>query len=86
MSGLFTARVSASEIAAQFGVDDAPTLPIPPYVVEGNSSVVVLEDNGRRLLKPMTWGFPRLTREARLPTSSTQPMPCAGTASRSRLS
>lgn len=65
MSRLFTTRASASEIAAHFGVKDAPTLPIPSEVVEGDSSVIVLEKDSHRLLKTATWGFPRLTREMR---------------------
>ena len=56
----------ASEIAAHFGIEDAPVVPIPSEVVEGDPSVIVLEKNGWRRLSAASWGFPRLTREMRL--------------------
>ncbi len=66
MSRLYTVQASIAEIAAQFGIDDRPDLSPPSETIEGNTGLVVLENDGRRLLKSMSWGFPRLTRDMRL--------------------
>src|SRR3546814_9575233 len=34
-------------------------------IKEGLTGLVIFEKGGRRLLRPVTWGFPRLTREMR---------------------
>lgn len=66
MSRLHAVMASIEEIARQFDAEPADTL-VPPYeVIEGNPNLVVIESNGRRLLKRAIWGFPRLTREMRL--------------------
>jgi putative SOS response-associated peptidase YedK len=56
---------SIAEIAAQFGVAEPSAIELPPETIEGGRGIVILEKDGRRLLKGMTWGFPRLTREMR---------------------
>lgn len=66
MSRLYTAMTGIQEIAAQFSVEPTPSIGVPKETVEGQPGLVVLEHQGRRLLKTMTWGFPRLTREMRL--------------------
>jgi len=66
MSRLFTAKTGSPEIAAQFGVADAPIIPMPNEMVEGDQGVIVIERNGSREFKMAQWGFPRRTRESRL--------------------
>lgn len=56
----------ASEIAAHFEAEIRAPVAVPSETIEGNPGLVVLENNGRRVLKSMSWGFPRLTREMRL--------------------
>ncbi|MDR7060477.1 MULTISPECIES: SOS response-associated peptidase family protein [unclassified Sphingopyxis] len=60
MCNLYTERKSAAEVAAHFGVD----LPVPAFnsaedVYPGYSGMVVREEQGKRVLRSMTWGFPR---------------------------
>lgn len=66
MSRLHTIMKSAAEVAALFGAEEAPQLEIPTEAIEGNPGLVVLAKGDRRLIKTMTWGFPRHTREMRL--------------------
>lgn len=66
MARLYTLKSSAADVAAYFGVADPAALQVPSETVEGTPGLVILEKDGRRLLKPMSWGFPRLTREMRL--------------------
>lgn len=66
MSRLHTVRASVAEVAAAFGAEAPADLVVPPETVEGQPGLVVYERNGRRLLRSMTWGFPRLTREMRV--------------------
>jgi putative SOS response-associated peptidase YedK len=56
---LYTERLSAAEVARHYGVE-------PPYpasnageeVYPGGKGMVVREQDGARILKSMTWGFP----------------------------
>jgi putative SOS response-associated peptidase YedK len=66
MSRLHIIQASVGEIAQHFAVAPVPEIEVPAEVVEGLPGVVVMAKDGRRLLKSMTWGFPRLTREMRL--------------------
>lgn len=66
MSRLYTVMAGASEIAAHFETEIPAPVAVPSETIEGNPGLVVLESNGRRVLKSMSWGFPRLTREMRL--------------------
>ena len=66
MSRLYALNASAANVAADFGVSDAPAVRVPSETIEGSPGLVILQKDGRRLLKPMSWGFPRLTREMRL--------------------
>jgi putative SOS response-associated peptidase YedK len=65
MSRLHTIRASVADITAQFGAAAAPDITVPEETIEGHRGLVILENNGRRLLKEITWGFPRITREMR---------------------
>ena len=66
MARLYTVMAGAGEIAAHFGAEAPAMLAVPSETIEGNPGLVVIETGGRRLLKTMTWGFPRLTSEMRL--------------------
>lgn len=66
MSRLFTAQAGSADIAAQLGVADAPIVPVPTEMVEGDQGLIVIERDGRRQLKSAQWGFPRRTRETRV--------------------
>lgn len=65
MSRLYTVMASVSEVAAHFGVDQAPGIEKPEETSEGLPGLVVYEKAGRRILKAIPWGFPRLTKEMR---------------------
>jgi putative SOS response-associated peptidase YedK len=66
MSRLHTVMASAADVAAHFEAHKPDLLHIAPETTEGNPGLVVFENGSRRLLRSMTWGFPRWTREARL--------------------
>lgn len=65
MSRLHTLRASVADVASAFGAEAPAGLVVPSETVEGLPGLVVFERDGRRLLRSMTWGFPRLTREMR---------------------
>lgn len=66
MSRLYTVMAGVAEISAQFGAEVPAATSVPAETIEGNLGLVVLENGGRRLLKLLSWGFPRLTTEMRL--------------------
>ena len=66
MSRLFRLAAPSQQVATVFGADPALPVSIPGETIEGDPGVVVIDRDGRRLLKTMTWGFPRHTRESRL--------------------
>lgn len=66
MSRLFTTQASSQDIAATFGVEGEPIIPVPSEMVEGDTGLIVIENQGRRRLKYARWGFPRHTREQHL--------------------
>jgi putative SOS response-associated peptidase YedK len=66
MSRLHSIQASIGEIAHHFGVEPVPDVEVPGEIVEGLHGLVVMVKGGRRLLKSMTWGFPRHTREGQL--------------------
>ena len=59
MARLFVAQIGSEQVAAQFGVEDAPIIAMPGEMTEGLEGPIVLEHRGRRLLKMARWGFPR---------------------------
>lgn len=65
MSRLHAITTGIAEVAAHFGVEPLEGL-APSETTEGNPGLVVLEKNRCRILKSLTWGFPRATREMRL--------------------
>ena len=66
MSRLFAVVRTANEIADHFGVEVPAEISVPPETVEGTQGPVVIEIDGRRAFKSLSWGFPRQTREMRL--------------------
>lgn len=65
MSRLHAVMASIEEMARHFEAEPSNELRPPYEVIEGNSNLIVIERHGRRLLRPGSWGFPRLTREMR---------------------
>ncbi|WP_066827620.1 SOS response-associated peptidase family protein [Sphingomonas mali] len=59
MARLFVTQVGSQQIAEQFGVEDAPIITMPREMTEGLEGPIVVESNGRRLLKIARWGFSR---------------------------
>jgi putative SOS response-associated peptidase YedK len=66
MSRLHSIQANITEIAKHFGVEPAPALEVPSEILEGLHGLVIMAKDGRRLLKSMTWGFPRHTHESQL--------------------
>lgn len=66
MSRLYTVMAGATEIAAHFDAEILSPVAVLGETIEGNPGLVALESNSRRVLKSMSWRFPRLTREMRL--------------------
>ena len=66
MSRLHVITASAGDVAAYFEAEPPSGLTTPEGdIKEGLTGLVIFEKDGRRLLRPVTWGFPRLTREMR---------------------
>lgn len=63
MTRLYAVAKTREEVAAHFGIDVAADIAVPSETVEGTQGLVVIEKDGLRLLKSLTWGFPRQTRE-----------------------
>ena len=66
MSRLYTLAATATDVADHFGAGGDTDMAVPSEAIEACPGLVVLEANGRRILRQMLWGFPRLTREMRL--------------------
>ncbi len=66
MSRLYTLAATATDVADHFGTGGDADMAAPSETIEACPGLVVLEANGRRILRQMLWGFPRLTREMRL--------------------
>ena len=66
MSRLHVVTAGIGDLAVHFGASSPLELDIPSETTEGHPGLIVIEKGRRRLLKSLTWGFPRLTREMRL--------------------
>lgn len=66
-------RKSAAEVAAHFGVADPVQTNAGEEVYPGQPGVVVREDDGRRIMQSMTWGFP-LRLKTMSPTAKPKPV------------
>jgi putative SOS response-associated peptidase YedK len=62
MSRLHAIAATAAEVATHFGAELGQGVGVPLETTEGSPGLVVFEGGGRRLLRTMTWGFPRFTR------------------------
>ncbi|WP_454857853.1 hypothetical protein [Rhizobium binxianense] len=62
MSRLYAISRTAEETVEHFGVDVSSVTSVPPETVEGTPGLIVLEKDGLRLLKSLTWGFPPANR------------------------
>jgi putative SOS response-associated peptidase YedK len=58
MCNLYTVRKSASEVASHFGVANPLQTNAPEEVYPGIPGMAVVEADGARELRSMTWGFP----------------------------
>jgi hypothetical protein len=65
MSRLHTVRSSIADVARHFGAEASPDLFVPEETIEGGPGLVVIDKGGRRILKNLGGGFPRLTSEMR---------------------
>lgn len=65
MSRLFKVAADAAAIAAHFDAAMPEPIGVPTDTVEGSRGLIVHEAGGRRVLRALPWGFPRLTREMR---------------------
>ncbi|MBN8814519.1 MAG: SOS response-associated peptidase family protein [Sphingomonas sp.] len=63
MSRLYANTATISEINLQFGTELGVSMDVPVETIEGDPGLVVVEVGGRRVLRTMTWGFPRKTTE-----------------------
>lgn len=66
MTRLYTLAATAPDVAQHFGATIPDPVVIPPENIEGNPGIVIHEHAGRRLVRRLSWGFPRRTREMRL--------------------
>ncbi|ENN83767.1 hypothetical protein RHSP_40842 (plasmid) [Rhizobium freirei PRF 81] len=58
MCNLYTVRKSAAEVAAHFGVANPIQSNAPDEVYPGTPGMAVVEQDGARVMRSMTWGFP----------------------------
>jgi len=65
MTRLYAVSKSLEDVAARFDIDVVGDVVVPSETVEGTQGLVVIEKDGLRLLKSLTWGFPRQTRDMR---------------------
>lgn len=63
MARLYANIATAAAIVRQYGAIADAAVAVPAETVEGLPGLAVLEIGGRRILKSMTWGFPRITTE-----------------------
>ena len=61
MARLFTVQRTVAEIAEWFDAEPSAGLSVPLECTEGTPGLVVFERDGRRALRSLGWGFPRLT-------------------------
>lgn len=63
MSRLYVVARTPEEIGRVFNVDVVPDIAVPSETIEGGPGLIVIEKDGLRMLKSVSWGFPRQTRE-----------------------
>ncbi|OAN55361.1 hypothetical protein A7Q26_22190 [Sphingobium sp. TCM1] len=65
MSRLHCMAAGISEVAEHFSADMPAAIELPSETTEGALGLVIFENKGRRIMRGVTWGFRRLTREMR---------------------
>jgi putative SOS response-associated peptidase YedK len=65
MSRLHIFAAAPADVAARFDALPQEAIALPAETSEGSRGLAIYAHRGRRLLKVMHWGFPRLTRENR---------------------
>jgi len=65
MARLYKVEASVADVAAHFAAELSAVTAVPSETLEGAPGLVVPEAHGRRTLRLLPWGFPRLTREMR---------------------
>lgn len=65
MSRLHCMAAGLSEVAHHFKAEMPAPIELPSETTEGALGLVVFESGGRRIMRSVTWGFRRLTREMR---------------------
>lgn len=65
MSRLHCMAAGLSEVADHFKAEMPAPIDLPSETTEGALGLVIFENRGRRLMRAVTWGFQRLTREMR---------------------
>jgi putative SOS response-associated peptidase YedK len=73
MCNLYTTKATAAEIAAAFGAQLPMNFNTPEESYPGTPGMVVHEDDGRRIMQSMTWGFP-LRLKGMSPTAKPKPV------------
>lgn len=73
MCNLYTARKSAAEVAAHFGVAVPAASNASEEVYPGTPGLVLREHEGARMMQSMTWGFP-LRLKTMAPTAKPKPV------------
>ena len=63
MSRLHCMAAGLSEVAHHFGAEMPAAIELPSETTEGALGLVLFENRGRRIMRAVTWGFRRLTRE-----------------------
>lgn len=66
MSRLHCLRALIEDVARIFGAEPVGGIALPSETVEGLPGLVLHEGSGGRRLRLMRWGFPRMTKGARL--------------------
>lgn len=66
MSRLFAVARTVEEIAKHFHVDVSSSVSVQSETIEGSPGLIIIEKDGLRLLKSVSWGFPRQTQEMQL--------------------
>ncbi len=64
MSRLFAIARKIEQIADHFRVDVPPSCDVPTETIEGSAGLVIIERDGVRLLKSLTWDSASHIRDA----------------------
>ncbi|WP_380879523.1 DUF159 family protein [Sphingomonas sp. DBB INV C78] len=74
MSNLYTLRANGLQLATHFDLEFEAGLAVPEETTPETQGLVVLENEGRRVLRSMRWGFPRPTLEGAIRGEEPKPV------------